>query len=161
MGIPLSVSSISTSSTLTKSKAGVDGAPGDSIAVVNAYLRKATLPDTPSGDTLDEYNFTTKILTPPSIAGGSSDNWSDTVPAGTDPLYVISATAEISGTTGTDTTLSWSAPQILASDGVDGDNAVQYYIKPTSGTAIKNSQSTLELKGMKIDGGIEFDFSII
>ncbi len=94
-----------------------DGLPGDSIAVVNAYLRKPTAPVEPVDDTLDEYSFTTKLLTPPSIAGGSSDNWSDTIPNGTDPLYVISATASVPGTTGIDATLDWTSPDLLTHDG--------------------------------------------
>ena len=108
-----------TSSSARGGDDGSIGGDGRSVHVANAYLRKATAPTTPSADTLDQYNFSTQVLTPPSVAGGSDDNWATGVPAGANPLYVISAVAEIIGTTGTDTGLTWTTPVILASDGID------------------------------------------
>ena len=98
---------------------GSAGATGDSVFVGNVFLRKATAPTEPVDDS-GEYNFTTNVLTPPSIALGSADDWFITVPAGTDPLYVSAGSFEVPGPTGTDTTVDWSAPVILASDGAAG-----------------------------------------
>ncbi len=98
---------------------GVAGGDGNSVFVGSVFLRKASAPTEPIDDD-GQYNFTTNVLTPPSIGGGSADNWSITVPAGSDDLYVSAGTFEISGATGTDTTVDWSAPVILASDGADG-----------------------------------------
>lgn len=95
-----------------------DGGDGDSVHVANAYLRKATAPTTPIADD-GAYNFTTKVLTPPSIAGGSADNWSTTPPGGNDPLYVCSGTFSINGVSGTDSTVTWSAADLLVQDGAD------------------------------------------
>ncbi len=92
---------------------------GSSLIVAAAYLRKATAPTTPIADD-GQYDFTTKILTPPSITGGSADDWSATVPAGADPLYVTHGTFEIQGSTGIDSTVTWTAPIVLASDGAAG-----------------------------------------
>lgn len=95
------------------------GTDGLSVFVGNVFLRKSTAPTEPVTDD-GSYNFTTNVLTPPSIIGGSADDWSITVPAGSDPLYVSTGSFEISGPTGTDTTVDWTAPVILASDGGDG-----------------------------------------
>jgi hypothetical protein len=106
---------------------GAAGGDGNSVHVANVYLRKATAPTEPVTDD-GSYNFTTNTLTPPSIAGGSADDWSVTVPAGTDPLYVSAGTFEINGTTGTDSTVDWTAPTILASDGTDGDDGLSVHV---------------------------------
>jgi hypothetical protein len=101
---------------------GSDGSDGNSVHVAQVFLRKASVPTEPIDDD-GSYNFTTNVLTPPSTGGGSADNWSIDVPAGSDPLYVCQGTFEINGITGTDSTVDWSAPQVLASDGVDGASA--------------------------------------
>lgn len=89
---------------------GLAGTDGISTFLASIYRRSASAPATPSGGS---YNFGTTTLTPPS-------GWSITVPSGTDPLYVSTALANIQGTDGTDTTLNWSTPVILARDGADG-----------------------------------------
>ena len=85
-------------------------AVGQSVTTVNAYLRASSAPSTPTGGS---YNFDTLTLTPPA-------GWSASVPSGTDPLYVSSAAATVQGTSGTDTSLTWTSPTILAQDGADG-----------------------------------------
>jgi len=47
--------------------------------------------------------------------------WSATPPASDgNPLYVSTTIAEITGTSGTDSTLTWTSPAELVSDGADG-----------------------------------------
>lgn len=100
------------------------GVDGQSVFVGNVYLRKATAPNTPLQDD-GSYNFTTHVLTPPSTAldgdGPSDDDWFVEPPAGSEPLYVSSATFSISGTVGTDETCDWSTPDLLVHDGAPGD----------------------------------------
>lgn len=104
-----------------------DGATGVSVFVGNVFLRKATAPSTPVADD-GQYNFTTNVLTPPSIVGGSADDWFVNVPAGSNPLYVSTGAFEISGPTGTDTTVAWVAPVILASDGAVGGDGNSVHV---------------------------------
>ena len=90
--------------------AGDDGADGLSVHVSNVYRRSATAPLTPTGGS---YNFGTNALTPPSL-------WSVEPPAGSDPLYVSTASWSVQGTTGVDSSTTWSAPAELVRDGTDG-----------------------------------------
>jgi len=87
-----------------------DESAGLSVTTVNAYQRSTTLPSTPTGGS---FNFSTNTLTPPT-------GWSASVPSGTDPIYVVSSGASVTGTSGTDSSLDWTTPIILAQDGVDG-----------------------------------------
>lgn len=134
-------------------------------------MRKASTPTEPVTDD-GSYNFATNVLTPPS-------GWSATVPAGSNPLYVVSAVAEINGTTGTDSTLSWSTPVILASDGADGLGAAltntspivltdtlgfQYPTYEESGlTYIDGAQGTFQITegGVDITTGNGVDYTVV
>jgi len=89
---------------------GADGADGLSTFLASVFKRSSTAPATPTGGS---YNFGTNTLTPPST-------WSTTIPSGTDPVYVSTTLASVQGVTGTDSTLTWSAPVILAQNGTDG-----------------------------------------
>jgi len=102
---------------------GQDGGDGDSTFVAQVFLRKATAPSTPDVDD-GEYNFSTSTLTPPTISGGSDEDWFVTPPT-TDgnPLYVSVGSFFVNGTTGTDSTVTWTAPAILVEDGIDGADA--------------------------------------
>ena len=80
---------------------GTDGGDGDSVHVSTIFRRNSTAPATPTGG---NYNFTTKTLTPPT-------NWTEALPAASgDALYSSTATWSINGTTGTDSTTTWSTP---------------------------------------------------
>jgi hypothetical protein len=89
---------------------GQDGSDGVSIAELLIYIRATSAPSTPTGGS---YNFTTQTLTAPS-------GWSSGIPAGTDPVYTSRAVASIQGTTGTDSTLTWSAPVLSIQNGAPG-----------------------------------------
>jgi len=94
---------------------GVDGdtgAAGKSVFQATVFKRAASAPGTPTGGS---YNFTANTLTPPST-------WFIAPPAGTDPLYQAQGTFEIIGTTGTDSTTTWSTPVLFVQDGTDGDD---------------------------------------
>ena len=104
------------SSPVVLAQNGTDGSPGTNginTATVYLYQRKATIPNKPS-NTLT-YTFATGAIT------GTIDNdWSTTIPSGTDPLFVTFATA--ASTTATDTIgpSEWVTPEILAENGEDG-----------------------------------------
>lgn len=91
---------------------GDDGDDGLSIAELAIYLRAASAPSTPTGGS---YNFGTQTLTPPS--GG----WTSAVPSGNNPVYTSRAVASIVGQTGTDSTLTWSAPVLVLAEGASVD----------------------------------------
>jgi hypothetical protein len=113
-------------STPIKVSAAVDTSKSSYVAYI--YRRSATSLATP---TTGSYNFTTNVLSPPS-------GWSSSIPAGTDPLYVTTATVSISGATGSAAINSWATPNLLAQNGAPGISTaiVRLYLKNTNGTTI-------------------------
>ena len=103
-------------------KDGTAGASGNSGVVVYAYKRSATVPTDNPGQAV--YSFTTNTITTDPLA----NNWSKSIPSGTDPLYAITATA--SSNSGTDTILSgeWSSPVELVRNGTAGTNVATVYL---------------------------------
>jgi hypothetical protein len=101
--------------------AGATGADGLTVAVINTFYRGPTAPTQPLTDD-GAYNFGTLVLTPPSIAGGSDEDWFVSPPTGVDPLYVSTASFSIIGLTGTDESCIWTSPDLLVSDGQPGDS---------------------------------------
>jgi hypothetical protein len=47
------------------------------------------------------------------------------------------------------------AKSLAGTSGIDGEDAIVWYIKPTDGTAIKNSSGTLTVEAHKIEGGVD------
>jgi hypothetical protein len=91
---------------------GDPGTPGLSVAELTVYQRADSPPATPSGGS---FNFSTQTLDAP-------EDWSVTVPDDSaNPVYVSRAVAAVEGATGTDDTLDWSAPVVLAQDGSSVD----------------------------------------
>lgn len=93
---------------------GADGAPGLNSATVTLFKRSSTTPATPSAAVT--YTFAT------AVAGGLSNGWTQTVPAGTDPLWVTVASAVSSGSYDTINPAEWASPVVLARDGANGTN---------------------------------------
>ena len=89
---------------------GNDGEGGISTFTYYVYQRASSPPSTPSGGS---YNFGSNTITPP-------NDWSATIPAGSDPLYASIALASITGATGTDTSPTYQTPEIIAQDGPRG-----------------------------------------
>lgn len=88
---------------------GADGTSGINQATVWLYRRSATEPAVPS--VTSTYTFATGVLT------GQNNSWTQTIPAGSDPLYVITAVALSSGATDTILTGEWASPVVLVQDG--------------------------------------------
>lgn len=98
---------------LSKSRAGANGATGLNSATVMLFRRAASAPALPS--TTATYTFSTGVLT------GHNNSWTQTVPAADgNPLWMTLATA--SGTSTTDTIASgeWAAVAKIAQDGATG-----------------------------------------
>jgi hypothetical protein len=91
---------------------GATGAAGLNTAIVYIYKRSASTPALPSVTTT--YDFAAKSLS------GLNNGWTTTVPAGTDPLYVSTATASSSASTDTIAAGEWASPVILAQNGATG-----------------------------------------
>ena len=89
---------------------GADGSNGNTVAQLTIYRRATSDPATPSGG---QYNFDTNVITPPS-------GWSPSIPSGTDPIYASVGQANIVGTSGTDTSIPWSQPEVIAQNGQPG-----------------------------------------
>lgn len=118
---------------------GEKGDAGYNAATIFLYQRKSSVPNKQAG-TLT-YTFATKALT------GTLDNgWSTSIPSGTNPLYVIIATA--SSNTATDTIVSadWSSPVVLAQDGGTGagiSSVTEVYFAKANTTAPAAPSSTV------------------
>ncbi len=82
---------------------GSAGADGFSTYAYSVFARGTTSPGTPSGGS---YNFSTRTGTPPS-------GWANTPPAGSAPVWQSTAVARITGTSGTDSALTWSTPIVV------------------------------------------------
>lgn len=99
---------------------------GSSSIVIEAYLRASSAPSTPTGGS---YDFSTQTLTPP---GGG---WSQTFPTGTDPVYIVTTIATISGTAGVDSNLTWSAPVKMVENGTPAtevESGLVYYTQASA-----------------------------
>lgn len=117
--------SVGTSFTITKSQsfskskvgtAGTNGLNGANTALVYAYKRSAALPTDNPG--IVDYSFNTNTITTATLA----NSWLKTIPAGTDPLYVVVATASSTGTTDNILSTEWTSPVLLVQNGTNGTN---------------------------------------
>jgi hypothetical protein len=93
---------------------GQNGTDGLSVAELLIYIRATSTPSTPTGGS---YNFTTQTLTAPT-------SWFSYVPTGTDPVYTSRAVASIQGTTGTDSSLTWTTPTLSFQNGATGPTGI-------------------------------------
>ena len=90
---------------------GADGADGNSVFYASIFRRAAAQPAQPTGG---QYDFGTKALTPPT-------NWFDAPPTSDgNPLWVSTGIAEAVGTTGVDSSITWTVAAELVNDGADG-----------------------------------------
>jgi hypothetical protein len=128
---------------------GLPGEPGDpgssgiSTYQVSIFRRAATTPATPTGGS---YNFGTQVLIAPS-------GWSSSIPTGTDPIYVSNTLASVEGTTGIDSTLTWSAPVIIAQNGTNGLNGESAW--PATGNAV-SGYNDLQSNASVLDTNVEY-----
>jgi hypothetical protein len=91
--------------------ARVEGAAGQNNATVWLYQRAAAAPPLPTGTFT--YTFSTRELT-----GGVPAGWSQSIPAGNEPIWVTAAGASATSATDTIGTGEWAAAQILSGAGI-------------------------------------------
>ena len=89
----------------------INGADGFSLFEASIYRRATATPATPTGGS---YNFGTNTLTAPT-------DWSDDIPDGSNPVYRSTGLFEVQGNTGTDSSVTWTAPKLFVQDGGQGD----------------------------------------
>lgn len=119
---------------------GTDGSPGTNglnNAIVYLYKRSSTAATINWTSTLT-YDFTNKSLT------STPAGWSETIPSGSNPIYVTAASA--SSNTNTDTILytEWSQPVVLAQNGANGrsiTNVTNYYLATDQDSGVTRSTS--------------------
>lgn len=106
---------VSGGTTVAKDKATVFGVKnGITSAIVYAYKRAASAPnDNPGACTV---SLTTGKITTGSLA----NSWEKTPPSGTDPMYVVTATAAGGGLTDAVAAGEWTSPEKFVEDGDDG-----------------------------------------
>jgi hypothetical protein len=100
---------------LSKAKQGGTGNTGNagsSSAVVSLYLRSASAPASVPTGTFT-YTFATGVL-----SGGTLNGWSQAIPAGTNPLYVVEALA--TSNTATAAVTTWTSPVKIVENGAPG-----------------------------------------
>ena len=95
-------------------KNGEDGLKGYSTAIVYLYRRSSTIP------TIDWINSLTYNFSQKQITSSAPENWSKTIPSGTEPLYITMATAFSNQNTVSLPSSSWSAPVLWVQNGADG-----------------------------------------
>lgn len=96
-------------------KDGTDGTNGLNAAIVYLYKRSPSAATINWTQTLT-YSFTTNKLQ--SVPTG----WHESIPDGTDPIYMTAATASSITLTDTITKDEWAAPILLAKNGTDGQD---------------------------------------
>lgn len=94
---------------------GTDGTNGLNTAIVYLYKRSPSAATINWTQTLT-YSFTTNKLQ--SVPTG----WHESIPDGTDPIYMTAATASSITLTDTITKDEWAAPILLAKNGTDGQD---------------------------------------
>lgn len=99
----------------TDGSPGADGTNGLNTAIVYLYKRSPSAATINWTQTLT-YSFTTNKLQ--SVPTG----WHESIPDGTDPIYMTAATASSITLTDTITKDEWAAPILLAKNGTDGQD---------------------------------------
>ena len=103
-------------------KDGTNGSPGENgynVATVYLYARSTSKPSVPTANVT--YTFSTGVASGTDI--GSGKTWQTSIPDGTNPIYVITATAISKSDTYTIAFSKWSNPVKLAQNGIDGTPA--------------------------------------
>lgn len=99
--------------------AGAAGANGINNAAVVLYKRGATAPSKPTS-TLT-YTFATGVLS------GSLSGWSQSIPSGTDPVWMIAASASSDTATDNITSGEWGTQTKIIENGTNGTNGTDGY----------------------------------
>lgn len=105
------------------------GTSGSSTAVVYAYKRTSTTPTDNPGDVV--FDFSTAKITTATLA----NSWSKNIPSGTDPLWVIVASASSTSATDTVAASEWGTPVKFVENGLNTATVFLYARNNSSTTA--------------------------
>lgn len=122
-------------------KDGADGIDGLNVATVYLYKRAASKPSVPYYSVT--YQFSDGYVS------GLSNGWESKIPSGTDPLYMILATASSTGSTDSISPSEWSTPEIFAQNGEDGK-----MLYGTCGTYGGTARKDCTIEGFKLQSGV-------
>lgn len=128
--------------TCIQGAAGQPGAAGYNTATVYLYQRATSTPNKPTNNLT--YTFSTGTL-----SGTIDNNWAIDIPTGTNPIYVIAATAFSDTDTDLITTSDWSSPVVLAQNGTNGSpgtngiNTATVYLYQRKATIPNKPSNTL------------------
>ena len=109
---------------------GANGNPGGNTATVFLFKRSATAITAIDWSNTLTYTFATQQLA--SVPSGWTLN---TVPSGTDPIYVTAATAYGTGATDTIAASEWATPVLFVENGVHGLNSASVFLYKRSASA--------------------------
>lgn len=148
--VTATLSGFSDTVTVVRLQNGTNGTAGLNSATVFLYKRATSTPAVPS--TTTTYTFSTGVLS------GTLDGWTQTIPAGTDPIYITLATAASTATTDTIPTGEWATPNILSQNGTNGaaglNNALVYlYQRAASAPAAPSGTFTYTFATGVLSGG--------
>ena len=108
---------------------GIPGVPGTNTATVYVYKRAASLPtDNPGAVT---YSFSSNTITTATLA----NDWSKTIPAGTDTIYITAAIAANTATTDNIESTEWSTPVKFVENATNTATVFLYARNNNSSTA--------------------------
>jgi len=116
-------------SPVVQAQNGTNGSNGFNSKSLFIYQRAASAPALPSADAT--FTFSTQALT------GLNNGWQATIPGGTNPLWVSTASALSTTDTDTITPGEWAAAAVLAQNGTNGTNgtngrdAIVFYMDST------------------------------
>ena len=130
-----SLGNLSSASTAASAQASAAGTSGANVAVVYLYQRATSTPSQPAS-TLT-FTFATGVLS------GSLGSWSQTIPSGTNPIWVVTATASSTSATDTIAAAEWAGAVVLAENGAAGSNG-------TNGTNGTNGAAGLNVASVFI-----------
>lgn len=118
---------------------GTNGTNGRNTATVYLYQRKSSAPSNPTNPLV--YTFATGA-----ISGTINNGWSTKIPSGTDPLYVILATAASTAASDTIAATEWSTPVVMAENGkpgADGSPGRTYFMELSSLVVKQSKDNTI------------------
>ena len=121
---------------------GPAGAAGYNTATVYLYQRATSTPNKPTNNLT--YTFSNGTL-----SGIIDNDWKKSIPVGTNPIYVIAATAFSDTDTDLITTSDWSSPVVLAQNGTNGSpgtngiNTATVYLYQRKATIPNKPSNTL------------------
>jgi hypothetical protein len=112
-----------------------NGTDGLNSATVFLYQRATSAPSKPSGSLT--YTFATGKLS------GTLGNWTQTIPTGTNPCYIIQATAISTSATDTIAASEWSDVTKLIENGINGLNVATVFLYQRADSAPTKPSSAL------------------